>query len=102
MENDVVVPIGGQVYALGSVELRKEIIERWGVGIAGFFDIGMAWADLASVPDQLPLPSVGGGVRYKSPFGPVRLDFGYRLDNDPDFAGEDKKWNIHFSLSEAF
>ncbi len=97
-----IIPVGGQVYTVGSVELRKEIVERWGLGVAGFLDVGMAWADLASVSQQWPLPSAGGGIRYKSPFGPVRLDLGIRLYDDPDFEGEERRWNIHFSLSEAF
>jgi len=94
------IPIGGQVYGFGTVELRKPL--AWGVSVVGFVDVGMAWADWAAMKDQLPLPTLGGGVRYKSPVGPVRLDFGYRLNDDARFDDYTRNWNIHFSLSEAF
>jgi len=94
-----VVPIGGELASWGSVELRKSI--RWGVGVVGFVDVGMAWDTPADVLHQVPLASAGTGVRYASPVGPVRLDVAFRLDDSPYFQSEN--WfNIHFSLSEAF
>ncbi|MFH1468962.1 MAG: BamA/TamA family outer membrane protein [Pseudomonadota bacterium] len=94
-----IVPLGGQVYAHGSIELRKDLLS-W-LGAVTFLDVGMAWADLAAIREQAPLPSAGAGVRFKTPIGPVRLDLGFRLDHDADFASE-PPLNVHFSLSEAF
>jgi outer membrane protein assembly factor BamA len=94
------IPIGGQVYGFGTLELRKPL--AWGLSVAGFVDVGMAWANWAMMKEQWPLPSVGGGIRYKSPVGPVRLDFAYRLDDDPLWDDTEYRWNLHFSLSEAF
>jgi outer membrane protein assembly factor BamA len=94
-----VLPIGGEVYALGTVELRKPLL--WDISAVGFLDIGMAWNDWAEMMEQPPLPAAGVGLRYKSPVGPVRLDVGFRLDDDADFADE-PPLNVHFSLSEAF
>jgi outer membrane protein assembly factor BamA len=93
------IPIGGRVYALGSLELRRAL--RWGFGLVGFVDAGMAWEDLAAIAAQPPLPTAGVGLRYKSPIGPIRLDLGFRLDHDADFSDEGPL-NVHFSLSEAF
>ena len=94
------LPIGGQVYGFGTLELRKPLILD--ISAAVFVDAGMVWADWAAMKDQLPLPTVGGGIRYKSPVGPVRVDFGYRLVNDALWDEYERNWNIHFSLSEAF
>jgi len=93
------IPLGGQVYALGSLELRKDLFGSFAA--VAFLDAGMAWADLAAIAGQPPLPGLGLGVRYKSAIGPIRLDLGFRLDEDRDFADE-PPLNVHFSLSEAF
>lgn len=96
---DDYVYIGGLASGYGSLEVRKGI--RWGVGVAGFVDGGMAWDGPADLLTQLPLLTAGGGIRYASPVGPVRLDVGFRLDDHPLYAQE-PRWNAHFSLSEAF
>jgi len=94
------IPIGGQVYGFGTLELRKPV--AWGMSVAAFVDAGMVWADWSAMKEQWPLPSVGGGIRYKSPVGPVRVDFAYRLGDDPLWDDTSFPFNIHFSLSEAF
>jgi len=49
---------------------------------------------------------VGGGVRLRTPVGPVRFDLGYRLNdellNDPQPHVEAKGLNYHFSLGQAY
>lgn len=94
-----VTPIGGLLSGLTSAELRAYPWEPYGFAV--FSDAGMAWGtwtDLTRIP---LLPSVGAGFRYKSPIGPVRLDLAMRLDQRPMFA-EEPRFNLHFSLSEAF
>jgi translocation and assembly module TamA len=36
--------------------------------------------------------SVGSGVHYMSPVGPIRLDLAYGVDED------DKNWRLHINL----
>jgi len=60
--------------------------------------------------------TLGAGVRYKTPIGPVRFDLGYNL-NPPAFPyfSEDasgnltvfntrvtRRWNFFFSIGQAF
>jgi outer membrane protein insertion porin family/translocation and assembly module TamA len=53
----------------------------------------------------------GFGFRYRSPIGPVRLDFGYKINpNDADMAlydgvyygGRLQRIGIHFNIGQAF
>ncbi|MFV0437266.1 MAG: autotransporter assembly complex protein TamA [Desulfopila sp.] len=60
--------VGGRYLVVGSGELEKSITDTWSV--AGFWDVGNAMDDLAIDLKQ----GVGGGVRYRLPFGQVRLD----------------------------
>ena len=57
--------------------------------------------------------AIGGGLRYKTPIGPVRVDLGYNL-NPPTFpiinstvgsparAETLRRWNIFFSIGQTF
>jgi outer membrane protein insertion porin family len=56
---------------------------------------------------------VGLGVRYKTPVGPIRLDFSYNLDppiypviydfnNNPPYVGQANHFNFFFSIGETF
>ncbi|MBN1335453.1 MAG: BamA/TamA family outer membrane protein [Deltaproteobacteria bacterium] len=94
-----IVPIGGASYLLGSVELRQPL--RWGLGVVAFLDAGMAWDTAAAFLSSPLLPATGVGFRYASPVGTVRFDLAFRLDDDPRFSQE-RLWNLHFSLAEAF
>jgi translocation and assembly module TamA len=60
--------IGGQTLAVASVELEQRLIRRWGV--AGFVDAGNAFDSWSGSLEY----GVGGGIRWLSPVGLVRLD----------------------------
>ena len=95
-----------------NLELRQDLNELIPkVGLAAFLDGGQIWSDLNSV-DERPIQfGAGGGIRYQSPIGPVRVDIGYKLNpTDEDlniYEGEDfgNAWSrigIHFSIGQAF
>ncbi len=60
--------VGGRVLSVGSVECDREIVKHF--GIAGFWDAGNALDRLNWSLEQ----GVGGGLRWLSPVGLVRLD----------------------------
>jgi outer membrane protein assembly factor BamA len=92
-------PIGGQVSLNGSAELRTYLDAGYGAVI--FTDAGMVWSSRAEVDlSQLQL-SAGLGLRYKSPIGPVRLDFAWRV-TDPVMFQHERRLGVHFALAEAF
>ncbi len=41
---------------------------------------------------------VGGGIRVKTPVGPLRLDVGYALN---PIEGENR-WQLYFGIGQAF
>lgn len=73
--NDLVV--GGKSLFVGSLEFDFEIAPRWRLAV--FADIGDAFDE----PTSLSLNrSVGAGIRWISPIGPVRLDLARPLDSE--------------------
>ena len=89
-------PTGGNVMLLGNAELRV----RLGGGFGGvvFVDAGNVWRLLSQVRLRDLKVTAGLGLRYNTPVGPLRLDFGYKLKREPgESAGE---W--HFTLGHPF
>jgi len=68
--------IGGEVTVLGSLEYEYRFMPRWGGAV--FYDIGNAMRSFSDPLEQ----SVGIGARWTSPFGRVRVDFGFPLTTD--------------------
>ena len=80
--------IGGANKLVGSLEFDAQVYGNWSAAV--FVDSGNAFN---SFSDMSLKTSVGGGIRWYSPLGPVRFDVGVPLDRDaPD------SWRIHISL----
>jgi len=96
-------PIGGLSMLEGSTEIRKPLFGKLG-GVA-FFDFGNVSDRSVDVPTSL-LYAVGPGLRYLTPVGPARIDFGYQLNRIPNLKvngkPETRAWRIHFSIGQAF
>lgn len=106
------VPTGGRSTFSFNVEIRQELrslIPNFGMAL--FLDGGQVWENIKSM-DERPLQfGVGGGVRYQSPIGPVRVDIGYKVnptDEDlniyegVDYGSAISRIGIHFSIGQAF
>jgi outer membrane protein insertion porin family len=78
------VPIGGNGLVIFNAELRLPVTRS--LGAVGFIDSGNVFVS----PSDLSLlelrSGVGTGVRYKSPFGPVRFDVGFKVNRLPGEA----------------
>jgi translocation and assembly module TamA len=77
--------IGGRFLTVLSLEYEKAVFDDWGV--AAFIDSGNAY-DPGNI---LVKTGVGLGVRWYSPFGPVRIDFAVPLNES------NSSFQIHFA-----
>lgn len=97
-------PIGGQTVFNFSTELRVPI---WGnLGGVIFLDGGNVWADPWDFNLNDLYYDVGPGIRYNTPIGPLRVDFGYQLNRIPGLLvngePEPRRFRVHFSIGQAF
>ncbi len=76
---------GGQFLTVVSAEYEHPVLDDWGV--AAFIDTGNAF----NAGDISLKTGVGLGIRWYSPVGPVRLDFGVPLNE------ADSSFQVHFS-----
>jgi len=92
--------IGGNFQVLGNVEYT--IPTFWGVKLAVFFDAGNVYGPDNHLGTKIDLTSlkyaVGMGLRWNSPFGPIRVDYGVNPDPKPG----DKFGEFHFAVGTAF
>jgi outer membrane protein assembly factor BamA len=93
-------PTGGNAVVIMNGELR---IPVWGdLGAAVFVDGGNVYRR-ATLFDLGELRgSLGFGVRYNSPIGPVRVDLGFKLDRRAIGDRLEPKTALHFSIGQAF
>ena len=89
-------PLGGNVLLIGNLEYRFPI--RGDLGAVIFTDIGNVFTDPESVSLNRIRETLGFGVRYQTPIGPLRLDWGFLLDAR---TGEDSS-RLHFAIGQAF
>lgn len=94
------IPVGGYTSLMANLELRFMVYKD--VYVVPFVDMGDVQPGTVEYQPSQWSYSTGGGMRYASPFGTFRLDFGWRLNEVGDrFEGE-RRWGIHFGLGEMF
>ncbi|NWF99008.1 MAG: outer membrane protein assembly factor BamA [Nitrospirae bacterium] len=89
-------PIGGNVFLMENLELRASVSKNFGV--VAFIDGGNVWVKTGDINIPDVKFTAGLGLRYNTPVGPVRIDYGRKLQRESgESAGE-----IHFSIGHAF
>ncbi len=98
------LPIGGLALLETSAEARVPVTES--LALVGFVDAGNVWGARGDIDLGDLRVSVGPGIRYATPIGPVRLDFGYQLTPIDGLVvrgrPEQRNWRVHFSIGQAF
>lgn len=75
--------VGGNKEMIYNVEYRFPLIKEQGVVGLVFFDAGNVLSEDESWTFSGIRKSAGGGVRWYSPIGPLRLEYGINLDKRP-------------------
>jgi outer membrane translocation and assembly module TamA len=94
-KDDAGNPIGGDAYALGIAEYRFPLGKKRWQGVA-FLDVGNVWADLGKIQPTDAKYGIGAGIRYNTLVGPLRLDYGHKLNPDPGESSGRLYFNIGF------
>lgn len=89
-------PLGGQRQLVYMTELEFPLIAEAGIKGAVFFDIGQAEDELVN---NKFFSDVGFGFRWFSPIGPLRFEWGFPLNRNPDFHGP---MNFEFMIGQPF
>lgn len=84
--------IGGEKMMCYNVEYSFPLLQEQGVVGVVFFDAGNVWTSAENYNFSGLRKSAGGGVRWFSPLGPLRLEYGFKLDKlEDESAG---KWEF--------
>jgi translocation and assembly module TamA len=88
-------PTGGLSFFETSVEMRIAVTDT--IGIVPFIDAGMV--STKQFPDFSDVKvGAGVGLRYLTPFGPLRVDAAVPLNRDPS----DPRFGIYAGIGQAF
>lgn len=89
---------GGNKMILFNFEYLFPLVKAAKIRGLVFFDIGNAYGEDESYDLGNLRESVGWGIRWNSPFGPLRVEWGYVLDPEED----EESSQFEFSVGTAF
>jgi outer membrane protein insertion porin family len=89
-------PTGGNAFLMQSLELRASLGK--GIGLVAFLDGGNVWLETNDIDLMEWKFTPGIGLRYKTPVGPLRFDYGYKLEEEQGQS----RGVFHFSIGHAF
>lgn len=88
--------LGGDLFFSTNTELRYQALDSAAVHL--FFDAGAVYLQERSVDLDDVRESIGIGVRYISPIGPIGFDLGHPLDA----RANERQFRLHFSIGTIF
>jgi len=88
--------IGGNTMMVYNFELIFPFIKDSGMKIAAFYDAGNSWNNGIDFGDLCQ--SVGLGLRWYSPIGPLRLEYGHIIDRRGLNDDSDGRWEFTIGM----
>lgn len=90
------LPLGGNALIVANLELRLPV--TGGVSFVPFYDTGNVFSKISGIKFSSFSNTLGFGFRYRTPFGPLRLDIGFNLSPPPGFPTR----QIFFTIGNPF
>jgi outer membrane protein assembly factor BamA len=90
------LPTGGNALVTAGVELRADLTRYFQV--AAFSDAGNVYPLVSDITLGDVRYAAGVGLRYRSSLGPIRVDWGFKLNRRPGEPGS----RVHFAIGHAF
>ncbi|MGB9496976.1 MAG: outer membrane protein assembly factor BamA [Dissulfuribacterales bacterium] len=90
--------IGGEYMGFTQIETIFPILKNMGLNGVCFLDMGNVWKKDSAYDLSDLRKSVGFGVRWLSPMGPLRIEWGYNIDKE---EGDDTS-NWEFRMGGSF
>lgn len=90
-------PTGGLQQLYYNLEFEWGLVKEAGIKGVVFFDVGQAEDDISVTRLK---SAYGAGIRWISPLGPLRFEWGFPVDPDPRYGEE--KVVFDFSISSTF
>jgi outer membrane protein insertion porin family len=92
----ITVPQGGKQLFIVNSEFRIPVPLKKGLGIVGFYDGGNVFQHVGFHGQYTN--TIGTGLRYATPVGPIRIDIGHNLNAPPGI----KSTQFFITLGQAF
>ncbi len=89
-------PLGGNLLIIGNLEVRFPIFGS--LRGAVFSDHGGVYGEVRTFRFRDLRHDVGAGLRWNTPLGPVRFDYGIRIGD----IGDGRRGQWHFTIGHAF
>ena len=98
------LPLGGNGLVVMNGEFRRYLTKLFGRDLGGvaFLDAGNVFRRANDIDLGRLRAGAGFGIRYDSPLGPLRLDFGFKLKPVVLNGTRERGWEYHLSIGEAF
>ncbi len=94
--DDELFPTGGNGLLLANAELRRDVGRA--LTLAAFLDVGNVYPLVSDMSLSDLRYSAGLGFRYRTPLGPLRLDWGVKLNPRPGESG----YRFHLTVGNAY
>jgi len=89
-------PTGGNAQVILNAEWRLPVW-KW-LSIAGFVDTGTVMPEVSDLGSARFSTGVGGGIRLRTPVGPIRFDTGYALNPIPG----QNRWQFYLTIGNPY